>query len=376
MVEACSLFYLDSLQLKCFRNYKQLYLELHPKLNIITGENAQGKTNLIEAIYYLSVTRSFRTNRDQDLSLFPGQSFFLKGVFIQDELKNDLQINYYDRQLKVKIDNNHVNRYDHLQRFPVVVFSPDDLLIIREGPAIRRRFINLEASRLSQIYFQELRAYHRVLAQRNQLLKQIRIKRNLNQLLEPWDESLIKLGSNIIRFRLSLINTLEKEAKPFFSLMTGGAEEIKLKYVTFFDYSGDEHEIELIFKESLISKRDQELKRLSTAVGPHLDDLKIMINDFDSRKFSSQGQKRTAALALKMAEINLFCRNNGQRPIILLDDVFSELDQHRKEYLLTFLGSSKGQCFLTTAGDPDQSFGKAGKDSKLFLVQRGNIDNE
>lgn len=344
-----TLFYLESLHLSNFRNYSKIKINFHPRLNIINGENGQGKTNLIEAVYFLSVTRSFRTNRDQELAGFPEQHFYIKGQFVKNDFINILQISYNDKQLKVIVDNDRKNRFDHLQQFPVVAFSPDDLLIIREGPATRRRYINLEASRLSQRYFLELRAYHRVLLQRGRLLKENRNRREIEKLLEPWDDALITHGSVLIRLRRDLIRQLAMEAAPFFSRMTAEQEELSLDYICSVPGEENSVDLELQFREALLKKRELELRRQTNSVGPHLDDICIMINGRDSRKYSSQGQKRTAALALKMAEVRILNQKNGNWPILLLDDVFSEFDCQRKEQLLDFLTGIESQCFLTAA---------------------------
>lgn len=344
-----TLFYLESLHLSNFRNYSKIKINFHPRLNIINGENGQGKTNLIEAVYFLSVTRSFRTNRDQELAGFPEQHFYIKGQFVKNDFINILQISYNDKQLKVIVDNDRKNRFDHLQQFPVVAFSPDDLLIIREGPATRRRYINLEASRLSQRYFLELRAYHRVLLQRGRLLKENRNRREIEKLLEPWDDALITHGSVLIRLRRDLIRQLAMEAAPFFSRMTAEQEELSLDYICSVPGEENSVDLELQFREALLKKRELELRRQTNSVGPHLDDICIMINGRDSRKYSSQGQKRTAALALKMAEVRILKQKNGNWPILLLDDVFSEFDCQRKEQLLVFLTGIESQCFLTAA---------------------------
>jgi DNA replication and repair protein RecF len=344
-----TLFYLESLHLSNFRNYSKLKINFHPRLNIISGENGQGKTNLIEAVYFLSVTRSFRTNRDQELSGFPELHFFIKGQFIKDDYKSTIQINYKDKQLKVIVDNDRKNRFDHLQQFPVVAFSPDDLLIIREGPATRRRYINLEASRLNQRYFLELRAYHRVLLQRGRLLKENRNRREIEKLLEPWDDALITHGSVLIRLRRDLVRQLAVEAAPFFSRLTAEQEELSLDYICSVPSEENSVDLEQQFREALLKKRELELRRQTNSVGPHLDDICIMINGRDSRKYSSQGQKRTAALALKMAEVRILKQKNGNWPILLLDDVFSEFDCQRKEQLLDFLTGIESQCFLTAA---------------------------
>lgn len=371
------MFYIEDLMIRGFRNYRREQLQFHPRLNILVGDNAQGKTNLLEAIYYLSVNRSFRTNRDQELAHWDDSVFFLKGHFIKDGFKHSAQAGYSQGgQLKIIIDHNPVNRYDYLQLFPVVVFSPDDLQIIREGPSVRRRFINLEASRLNPIYFKDLKAYQRVLLQRNHLLKEKQNHRRLNELLEPWDQSLVSLGSRIIRTRIEIIDLLEKEADLFFGLLTNSREKISLEYTSTVNHSQDSAATENNFRLALIKKRDQEVKRGTTAIGPHLDDIKIAINGYDTRRYSSQGQKRTAALALKMAEVSLFEKRNSDCPIILLDDVFSELDNDRKQLLLDFLNDNTGQCFISSAVDLDNLGDNLHRGYKYFSVFRGSIQDE
>ncbi len=370
------MFYIDSLLVKNFRNYRQQQFKFHPRLNIISGANAQGKTNLLESIYYLSVTRSFRTNRDQELANWEDKSFFIQGSFVKDDFKHKVQVGYQQNgQMKVSINGDNVNRYDHLQQFPVVVFSPDDLMIIRDGPATRRRFLNLQASRLSSAYFKELRAYQRVLLQRNHLLKEVKGSR-IEELLEPWDQSLINLGSSIISFRIATIEAMEREAQVFFSMMTDGKESLKLDYSGIVKEGADLALTRANFKQALLEKRNLELRRGATAVGPHLDDLRISINSHDSRKYSSQGQKRTAALALKMAEVSLFIKENGDCPIVLLDDVFSEFDNTRKIHLLNFLKENAGQCFISTAVGLNCLFENLNRDNKTFEIKQGCIKDE
>ncbi|MGM0651622.1 MAG: DNA replication/repair protein RecF, partial [Bacillota bacterium] len=184
------------------------------------------------------------------------------------------------------------------------------------------------------------------------------------------------LGTNIIQARVKNIKALEEEAKKFFHQMTEGSESLELEYACDIDCCSDYKETKSQFLSLLSSKYDQELRRGSSLVGPHLDDLKIMINGHDTRKYSSQGQKRTAALALKMAEVNLFKRKHEKMPIILLDDVFSEFDQYRKQYFLDYLKENTGQCFITTAIGLNGIINKLERDYKIFTVWRGSIKNE
>lgn len=372
------MYYIDSLTVKGFRNYKQQQLNFNPRLNILVGENGQGKTNLLEAIYYLTVTRSFRTNIDQELANWDDDYFVIKGKFLKNGFKDELQVNYRSgKPLNVKLNQESIKRFDHLQCYPVVVFSPDDLMLIREGPSIRRRFLNLEASRLSPVYFNELKAYQRVLQQRNKLLKECFNNRySLERRIEPWNESLVSLGTNIVQFRVKIIKALEEEAKNFFKQMTNSNETLTLDYACDFDYCDEKKTTRQNFLALLSSRYEAELKRGSTQVGPHLDDMKISINGYDSRKYSSQGQKRTAALALKMAEVSLFEKMYENWPIILLDDVFSELDLSRKKYFLDYLKNNTGQCFITTATDLDEIIKNLKNEYKIFTVCRGSIKDE
>lgn len=371
------MFYLDNLLLRGFRNYLDQQLFFHPNLNLVVGENAQGKTNLLESIYYLSVTRSFRTTREQELANFEDRTFFLRGQFVVDDFKNKVQVSYrLGDQLKVLVDDNPAYRFDHLQRFPVVVFSPDDLQIIKDGPSVRRRFLNLEGSRLSPLYFDDLKNYHRALLQRNALLKNIGASSSLSERLEPWDQSLASFGVNIIKTRIYLLEALEKEADLFFESMTGSVEKLNLTYKGTVIFNGDTSIMKDSFLRSLREKRSMDIKKGSTSVGPHLDDFKISINGFDTRHYSSQGEKRTAALALKMAEVSLFNTRNKECPIILLDDVFSEFDRSRKEHLLRFLKEKKGQCFISTAGDLNELAESLGRECNIIKVKQGRASYE
>ncbi|HDT12357.1 MAG TPA: DNA replication/repair protein RecF [Candidatus Marinimicrobia bacterium] len=371
------MYYLASLTLKHFRNYRSQFVEFEPGLNIFSGLNAQGKTNLLEAIYYLSVTRSFRTKRDQELTQIGEQFFFLKGCFWKDEIRHNVQISYQrNSPFRIYCNNEKVERFLHIREFPVVVFSPDDLMIIRDSPAIRRRFLNLEISKFKGVYFQNLTEYQRVLLQRNRLLKEQKYSSQLDKLIEPWDQALSSLGTKIIHDRLEMIADLETEARFFFHRMYGEEKVLSLKYQSNISFSDKPDETRIGFYKTLSERRRFELKRGSTMYGPHLDDLKILINGEDTRLYSSQGQKRTAALALKMGEAMILKGKTGLDPIILLDDVFSEFDRVRRESLLFFLKENRGQCFLTTAVNIDGLLALTEKDYKIITVDEGRIISE
>lgn len=374
------MFYLDNLQLRGFRNYHKQHLHFNPRFNIFAGDNGHGKTNLLEAIYYLSVTRSFRTKRDYELANFDDRFFYLGGLFIKRYISHRIQLSYrVNESLQVKIDNNTVERFNHLQQFPVVVFSPDDLQIVSDGPSVRRRFLNLEGARLNPLFFQDLKNYQRVLIQRNNLLRDMHSRAKIEKYIEPWDQALIEYGSRIIIERVKLLEILQNEARPFFIKMSGSTEDITLHYKSNLKFNAIEDDYDKIknrYKEALTSKRELELKRGSTLVGPHLDDFSIFINRVDSRYFSSQGQKRTAALALKMAEVNLFTSKNSEEPIILLDDVFSELDDPRKKHLLAFLSDNSSQCFIASASGVNEYIHNLSGEHKIFNIKQGTVLDE
>lgn len=368
---------IETLSLKNFRNYLQQEVCFHPHLNFVIGDNAQGKTNLLESIYFLSVNRSFRTSRDHELIRWNSGFFFIKGLFSKGDFQYDVRASYpHNSRLKIMVNGAAAVRYEHISQLPVVVFSPDDLAIIRDGPAVRRRFINLEASRLDQLYLNRLRDYQRVMMQRNIILKEEKNRSQANNLLAPWDQSLVEYGSAIIKTRVKLIDKIGEEAQFFFDKLTASREKLSLHYLSNLYRTKDLDCLEEIFFDDLERKRDRELKVGTTLSGPHLDDLKIAIDGYDTRHYSSQGQKRAAALALKMAVVNLFKEKCLADPIVILDDVFSELDSARKRQLFLFLQSKTGQCFISTALKHDELAEEIGDDHKTFLVQRGVVDSE
>ncbi len=369
--------FLRKLNLLHFRNYAQQELSFDARINIIRGNNGQGKTNLLEAIYYLAVSRSFRTNHDQELIHWDSSGFFLKGSFQKGEDFYTVESAYqgYGKKFKIKVNGAEVKRSDFIYQFPVVVFSPDDLLLIKEGPAGRRRFLNLEASRLKSSYYRKLKDYQKVLQQRNRLLKENSSSFCKRDLFEPWDRALVSLGSTIIRQRISLLKNLEEQAQLFFEQLAGFKEKLSLNYVSSVNLADSPENIEELFWDQLNRARGEELQRGYTLIGPHLDDFLILINNYEAKKYASQGQQRTAVLALKMGEVNLFFQARRESPIVLLDDVFSEFDQERRFQLLNFLRQREGQSFITTAVPFDTQGLKEGE-FEIFSAHKGKINRE
>lgn len=368
--------YLESLLLNNFRNYGRQELVFHPRINIFCGKNAQGKTNLLEAIYYLAVSRSFRTNQESEMLRFGSDYFYLKGSFLIKEECCQAEIGYRQPHLlQIKLNGKPVKRIDYIYRHPVVTFTPDDLFLIKEGPSVRRRFIDMEGSRLKPLYYRRLRDYYRVLRQRNRILKEKSGSRSFDySIMEPWDKALVETGSWILKERVLLLQALELRAQSYFTILTGRSENLSLRYLSTIHFDEDLLElVESTFQEQLSAARSSELRKGSTQVGPHLDDFAVLINGCDARKFGSQGQQRSAVLALKMGEVDLFNSAGCERTILLLDDVFSEFDGERRRQLIDFLINREDQTFITTAVPLADVEKESFKESYTFSVCRGEI---
>lgn len=367
--------YLAALKLINFRNYSRQELSLHPKINIFTGLNAQGKTNLLEAVYYLAVSRSFRTNQESELVRFGSDFFYVKGDFQNNKERYQVEIGYRQpRRLQIKLNNKVLKRAEYIYRHPVVIFSPDDLLLVKEGPSIRRRFLDMEGSRLKPLYYRRLRDYYRALQQRNRILKEKRGSRSFDySLLEPWDQALVKMGSKIVEERIKLLKALESRARSHFATLTAESESLSLRYLATINFHGNYELLESAFQEQLTAGHAAEVRKGSTLVGPHLDDFAVMINGCDARKYGSQGQQRSVVLALKMGEVDLFNSAGGEQTILLLDDVFSEFDEERCNHLLQFLSRREGQSIITTAVPSWEPGRNCPGQSKIYSVCRGKI---
>ncbi len=367
------MFYLDKLHLEGFRNYPSLQVIFNPGINLFYGENAQGKTNLLEAIYMLSVNRSFRTHKDKELIMLDDDHFVAKGFFCNTDIKDKLTVSLHERdKLKIILNGTEIKRYSKLQDYPVVLFCPDDIRLINDGPVVRRKFMNLMISRLSGSYFALIKDYQQILKQRNNILRTNASISKKRFLLDPWNESLVKKGSIIIDMRCKFMRVLEEESNKLFHFFTSVSERLSLEYISD-NLNSERYLIEQSFFKALERKLEVDVMRGYTTTGPHIDDFKISINDRDARKYASQGQKRTAALALKLGEIYLLKRNNDKDPILLLDDVFSEFDQARQLSLISYLEESNSQCFISTATQIFNEVLQLNKNHKSFTVKRGLV---
>ena len=319
---------IKSMELCNFRNYEKLQISFDEATNILYGNNAQGKTNILEAVYISGTSKSHKGSRDRDLIRFGESEAHIKTIVERNQ--KEYQIDFHLRKNKSKgIAVNRIPIKKASELFGIlniIFFSPEDLNIIKNGPAERRRFIDAELCQLDKIYLADLTAYHKVLNQRNQLLKDLYVRPELKETLPVWNQQLVKYGREIIKRRRQFIFQLNEIVHGIHAKISGGKEQIHLQY---------EPNIEDIFFEDELSRaREKDFRTSQTSVGPHRDDLKISVDGIDVRKFGSQGQQRTCALSLKLSEIRLVEQTIHEKPVLLLDDVLSELDQSRQNYLL------------------------------------------
>lgn len=371
---------LKELTLKDWRNYDSTTLSLHPALNVFLGANGQGKTNLLESIYYLCYGKNFRGNKDRELVHWNRQYFRLEALFALDETSrtHHLEI-YYDAVRRKAIKLNGV-KYGRLRALPVrlaaVLFTPDDLGVVKGGPAERRRFIDRELDALYVDYEQTRHAYERVLSQRGELLRDIRRRRAEREQLVPWNLQLVELGVRMIRRRLDLLAFLVPQARKVHAFLTGGQASFNLTYQSSLGQVLHEKDepMKAHFLSLLADVEQEEIVRGQSLVGPHRDDLIFYENGIDLRTFGSQGQQRTAILSMKMAATLAYEHKLGQKPLLLLDDVMSELDFDRQRAVMEIVTKKHIQTFITGTG-LDFTFKNFGYDP-VFHVENGRITEQ
>jgi DNA replication and repair protein RecF len=370
---------LQELCLRHYRNYSALSAEFSPSLNILVGPNAQGKTNLLEAIGILATTKSLRGSRDQDLIQFDAE-FGVDSGAVGRERRPDvtLEVTLYRGQNKqVRINGVRQPRIiDFIGQFNAVSFSGADIEVVRGEPALRRRFLDLEISQIAPSYVYALAHYRRVLEQRNRLLKALReggARGLLGDSLAAWDEQLLDFGAVLVQRRRDFVRHLEELARPVHARLTEAEEALGLAYECSFALpdEGDAGEIRVAFAAALSEQRAEELRRGMSLVGPHRDDLHFQVNGRDVRVFGSQGQQRTAALSTRLAEVELIRELTEEPPVCLLDDVLSELDDLRRAQIFDVtLGAC--QTFLTctsTRSLPEPVLAEA----RVYEVSAGSI---
>ena len=358
---------IKSLKLKDFRNYEFLKLDFDEHTNIFYGDNAQGKTNILEAVYLLGTSKSHRGSKDRDMIAFGREESHLELIFEKNAIEYKIDMHLKKNSPKgIAINKMPLRRASELfGMVHFVFFSPENLDIIKDGPGERRKFMDLELSGLDPLYLSDLTNYNRVLNQRNHLLKEIAMKPALCDTLDLWDEQLATYGNKIINRRSALIEQINSIIKGIHSKLTGEKEEL----VLFYEPSNKNTPLE----EAIKRNRDKDLRYKSTNVGPHRDDICFMANDIDIRTYGSQGQQRTTALSLKLAEIEIIKAATKDHPVLLLDDVLSELDSKRQNYLLDSIGDI--QTLITCTG-LDEFISYRFKVNKLFHIKSGQVINE
>ena len=365
--------YIKNLVLKNFRNYNFAEIDFHKNLNIFVGDNGQGKTNILESIFLSAFGQSFRTRKDKDLINFESDGSYVKAEIEKENFDVEIEIKIKDdlkKEIKVN-GNNLIKRSDLFGNFNVVVFSPEDLKLIKDGPSERRKFIDREISNLKKSYCNNLLEYHRILNQRNSLLKSSRNKKSLMDTIEIWDQKLSKIGSKIIIDKNTFIKKLNYESNKLHLNFTENKENINIKYLS--NLKINEFEYDKIYKE-FINRLQKNLKsdieKGFTSVGPHRDDIEITINGREAKIFGSQGQQRTVALSIKLSQINIIYEEIGEYPVLLLDDVMSELDMKRQNDLIKSLINIQTIITLTDTGSIMKNYLR---NSKIFSVEKGNI---
>lgn len=367
--------FVKQLTLQNYRNYDTLSLGSFGAVNLLIGRNAQGKTNLLESLFVMALTKSHRTGKDKELISF-GQDHALVTAEVEKKYGTvQLELRLTTQGKKAKINGLEQRKLsDFIGAMNVVMFAPEDLEIVKGTPGIRRRFLDMEIGQVQPSYLYHLQQYQKVLLQRNNLLKQAwNAGPELTAMLEIWNEQLATHGVKIVKKRKQFIRKLQKWAEQIHEGITGGGETLKLSYLPSFGEAGEEDEAVLLeqFMIKLSQMKDQEIRRGMTLSGPHRDDMSFDINGNEAQVYGSQGQQRTTALSLKLAEIELIHEEIGEYPILLLDDVLSELDPYRQTQLIeTF--QSKVQTFITATGLESINAGRL-QDASIFHVQEGQV---
>ncbi len=358
---------IKSLKLKNYRNYDLLDLNFDPNTNILYGDNAQGKTNILEALYLSGTTKSHRGTKDRDIIQFGYDESHIETIVEKRGICFQIDMHLKKNSPKgIAIDKIPIRKAGEL--FGIVhfvFFSPEDLNIIKEGPAGRRRFIDLELSQLDKIYLSNLSNYNRIINQRNSLLKDLYGQKNLMDTLDIWDMQMAAYGTKVLDARKKFIKEVNEIISDIHFKLTGGKERISISY----EASNGKMSLE----EALKRYRERDMRMKSTTVGPHRDDICFTTDSgLDVRKFGSQGQQRTAALSLKMSEIELVKQVIKDTPVLLLDDVLSELDKHRQNYLLDSINNI--QTIITCTG-LDEFVNHRFSINKIFHIKNGHAVN-
>ncbi|TYR80312.1 DNA replication/repair protein RecF [Priestia megaterium] len=343
--------YIKEIELTNYRNYQKVNVAFENKVNVILGENAQGKTNIMESIFVLSMAKSHRTSNDKELIRWECDYAKISGSVekARGPVTLDLIISTKGKKAKYNhIEQQRLSQY--IGAVNTVMFAPEDLNLVKGSPQVRRRFIDMEIGQVSPVYMHDLSRYQKILQQRNQYLKQLQTRKQSDlSLLDVLTMQLTEMAAKILKKRFEFLKLLQQWADPIHSGISRGLETLRIEYKNSIDVSEEVDLSKMIeaYHEKFDKIRSREIDRGVTLAGPHRDDLIFFVNDKDVQTFGSQGQQRTTALSLKLAEIELINQEIGEYPILLLDDVLSELDDFRQSHLLNTI-QGKVQTFVTT----------------------------
>ena len=358
----------ESLKLQNYRNYEYLNMNFDEKINIIYGDNAQGKTNILESMYVCATSKSHRGSKDREIIRFDKDESHIKVNVKKNDMNYRIDMHLKKNKPKgIAVNGIPIKRAVELFGIlNIVFFSPEDLNIIKNGPSERRRFIDMELSQLDKIYLDCLINYNKVVNQRNSLLKEYAFsgREDIISSLDIWDMQLVKYGNDVIKSREKFVKEINDLVKSIHTKLSGDREQLEIIYEPCVK--------EQDFESELVRVRDRDLKFKCTNIGPHKDDMCFLINGMDVRKYGSQGQQRTAALSLKLAEIELVKQIIHDTPVLFLDDVLSELDSRRQNFLLDSIGNI--QTMITCTG-LDEFINNRFSINKIFKVVNGTVSS-
>ncbi len=350
---------IEKLRFSNFRNIESLEINPCENMNVICGENAQGKTNIIEGIWCFTGAKSFRGAKESELISFNKENAVLEADFESEKIKKSAKIVFGEKKqiyLNGKKLSNNISFVGNLNS---IVFSPIDLRLVTDGPSIRRKFLDLSIGQLSPSYIEILKSYTRAVSQRNNIIKELKYDASLNIMLDIFEDEIVITAKKIIEQRKRYIEKINCYLPKIYFDISGGKENLSVDYI----YTNPDD-----IKEKLLLSRKDDMYTGVTSIGPHRDDLCFKINDIDARSFGSQGQKRSVALSLKLAEAEVLKKNVGESPICLMDDVMSELDPERQNFILNHIKDM--QVFLTCCDPSNVKNLKAGK---IFNVKNGSV---
>ena len=370
---------ITELTLRSYRSYETLHLAFDPGVQIFLGANAQGKTNIIEALYYAAFGRSHRTSSDAELIRVGADGAYIGLSFRRHDVPGELSFTFArGARRRITYAGESLRQRDLVGILPMVLFSPEDLFLVKGAPALRRRYLDAELSQASPAYYGELLRYTRILKQRNAVLKDIRERLAAPDDLPPWDAQLAKSAAYIVTRRIAAVAQLGALSARVQAVLAAG-EELALAYeiagAGVEDFAEDDmtESLHVWYNKMLCEGRARDIARAATGVGPHLDDLVLRVGGMSLRSYGSQGQQRTGALALKLAELFYLQENIGEAPILLLDDVMSELDADRRRALLDFIRHEHIQTFITAT---DAAYFPAERMGTYRYVEAGTVRDE